>query len=428
MAKKNVNTNLVVILLVLAGLLGCALPAQAGNLEPPAAPAPTMKTLDEVEPRIPISSVPYTISVSGSYYLTGNLTYTGPQGAITVTVNNVTIDLMGYTLSGPGSGYNMGVYMVGRNNVEIRNGTVRAFGSHGIYEQDWNNGKGHRVINVRAVSNVGSSGIYLEGYDHQVKGCTAAANGEKGIYVGRGSIVTDSTAYSNQGHGISTVNSCMVTGNTVYSNQGNGINTGGSCSVIGNTANENQGIGINVLSACTVINNTAYGNLSDGIQIDSGGTVSGNTACSNHGHGIYADRHGIMVTGNTVELNDRCGIKADERSRVTGNITNSNGSSASDAGIWVGRWCVVKGNTVRAEQDGIYADGDKNSIEENQVLNSIINGINVAGSSNIIIKNQVSGFGTPNYTIAAGNAYGQIINVAGGGSFVNTDPTANFEF
>ncbi|MBA7679146.1 hypothetical protein ES703_87429 [subsurface metagenome] len=39
-----------------------------------------IKTLDEVEPRIPISSVPYTISESGSYYLTGDLTYTTTTG------------------------------------------------------------------------------------------------------------------------------------------------------------------------------------------------------------------------------------------------------------------------------------------------------------------------------------------------------------
>ena len=31
------------------------------------------KTIDEAEPRIPISSLPYTISQSGSYYLTGHL-------------------------------------------------------------------------------------------------------------------------------------------------------------------------------------------------------------------------------------------------------------------------------------------------------------------------------------------------------------------
>jgi hypothetical protein len=47
-----------------------------GVLTPPGSPAPTMKTLSQVEPRTPISSVPYTITESGSYDLTTNLTST----------------------------------------------------------------------------------------------------------------------------------------------------------------------------------------------------------------------------------------------------------------------------------------------------------------------------------------------------------------
>ena len=44
-----------------------------GSLTPPGAPGETMKALAQVEPRTPISSLPYTISESGSYYVTGNL-------------------------------------------------------------------------------------------------------------------------------------------------------------------------------------------------------------------------------------------------------------------------------------------------------------------------------------------------------------------
>ncbi len=48
MAKKLLNKNLMVILLVLVGFMGYSFLTRAGNLNPPASPAPTMKTLDEI--------------------------------------------------------------------------------------------------------------------------------------------------------------------------------------------------------------------------------------------------------------------------------------------------------------------------------------------------------------------------------------------
>src|SRR5262245_25481316 len=69
-----------------------------GALTPPGAPAPTMKTLAQIEPRTPISSAPFTISSPGSYYLTTNVTVSTGD-AITITVNNVTLDLNGFTIA-----------------------------------------------------------------------------------------------------------------------------------------------------------------------------------------------------------------------------------------------------------------------------------------------------------------------------------------
>ena len=65
-----------IALLLTCNLQPPALLAQ-GSLTPPGPPALTMKTLQQVEPRVPISSAPFTISQPGSYYLTTNLTVSG---------------------------------------------------------------------------------------------------------------------------------------------------------------------------------------------------------------------------------------------------------------------------------------------------------------------------------------------------------------
>ena len=339
MAKKIVNTNLVVALLVVTAVLGYGLIGKAGNLEPSAAPAPTMKTLDEVEPRIPIQSLSgnanfeYIISSSGSYYLTGNVTTT--KIAISVTADNVTIDLMGFSLVGPDSGTNYGIYMISRSNVEIRNGTVRDF-YMGIYEGN-NLGNGHRVIDVRVISNT-LRGINLIGKGHVVKGCTVSDNGTSaasnvyGIYTGLGRTVTGNTVNENGTsasgyvYGIGAESSSTVTGNMVYNNGDSatgsyiyGIYVGLGSTVTGNTVNENG----------TSASGDVYG-----IRTDSASTVTGNTAYHN----------GASATGSKVY-----GIYTGSGSTVTDNTARDNGDSATGSsvfGIWLGGYNLVDQNTA----------------------------------------------------------------------------------
>ncbi len=90
--KKYMKINYVVMLCCLAVPSAFA----QGPLTPPGAPAPTMKTLDQIRPGIPITNLPFTISSWGHYYLTGNLTvFDTNQPAITVSAGGVTIDLNG---------------------------------------------------------------------------------------------------------------------------------------------------------------------------------------------------------------------------------------------------------------------------------------------------------------------------------------------
>ena len=230
-----------------------------------------------------INSLPYTINSQGSYYINKNLSSTG--NGILVKRNNVTIDLRGYTIRGPGTGVNYGIYMqgagAGLTNVEIKNGTVRNFGHSGIRES-YASGKNHRVINVRAISN-GVYGIGLNGSNHLIEGCTVSHNGNVGIYNGGyGSTITGNTSYHNKGAGIHAGDGCTVTGNTAYDNENGGITAFDGSTVSGNTAYSNGGDGIKTDSGCTVKNNTANYNQYDGINPGSYNLVDGNTAYDNN--------------------------------------------------------------------------------------------------------------------------------------------------
>ena len=77
-----------------------------------------------------ISSLPFTISTSGTYVLSGNLTDAGPDIAITVEASNVVIDLKGFTLSALPTTNNksFGIFVRDTNeDFAIQNGEITGF-------------------------------------------------------------------------------------------------------------------------------------------------------------------------------------------------------------------------------------------------------------------------------------------------------------
>jgi hypothetical protein len=180
-----------------------------------------------------ITYVPYIIEQPGFYFLTRNLTYSGGGEAILVNADNVTIDLMGFSLSGTTS--SIGIDMSGRTNVEVRNGTVRGF-SNGIMEAG--DGSTHRVINIRAIDN--QMGIDLRGDRHLIKSCTVLNNTQYGIDIYSGLIID-----------------CVV------SNNYRGINMNGPGTVLGNTCIDNSYtnfmFGLGSATAILVDRNSAFG-------------------------------------------------------------------------------------------------------------------------------------------------------------------------
>jgi hypothetical protein len=148
---------------------------------------------DEV--RTPISSLPVTINQPGSYYLTGN--FNGSSGGIDITYNDVTLDLMGFTIDGGGAVSDYGINIT-VSNVTIQNGTVRGFGLAGNY-QDSTAASYARLMDVQVLGNgtLGSgSGIYLASINNHLERCTAGDNGGYGIYAGNSSKL-DNNIYSN---------------------------------------------------------------------------------------------------------------------------------------------------------------------------------------------------------------------------------------
>jgi hypothetical protein len=184
-----------------------------------------------------ITSVPYAINQPGFYYLGGNLTATG--NGITVNNSDVTLDLMGFTLTGPGryavpntSGIKFGNSV---QNVEIRNGTIRDFVSAVGNVLDINYYSNNRIINVRMTNN--ENGVCMRGFNLLIKGCTIY-NGNSGIAIIDGSgTVSDNVIDSHRDYAIN-INSGVwtITRNTLVNATGV-LRFYAAGSIIGNTIN-----------------------------------------------------------------------------------------------------------------------------------------------------------------------------------------------
>ena len=252
-----------------------------GSLTPPGPPGPTMLTLSQVEPRTPISSLPFTITTPGSYYLTGNLSPGVNQNGIIVAADNVTIDLNGFTLSGGGGGSGEAIWAAtARQNVVIRNGTVRNWPGSGVNLYD----SGSVLItveNIQSISN-GFTGIAVWNGSH-VKDCLTVGNGIRGILVANDTVVEHCKASGNLSMGIGAGTGCQLLDNLSETN-GTGLSIAGPNNIVSgnivrfNTANYSivQGNQLDLL-LCQVpetISWPAHVKLAGSLSVTSGNAIT----------------------------------------------------------------------------------------------------------------------------------------------------------
>src|SRR5271166_3703519 len=131
-----------------------------------------------------ITSLPFTITASGNYYLPANLTFAAPGGAaITVAASQVVLDLNGRTLaSNAGSAFTIGVYVFNQVDVTVQNGDIDGFGYAGVYlaPNSTDNNMKNTVDNVKFNNDL-IGVLSVSGQSNWVKNCIIDG-GDIGIY------------------------------------------------------------------------------------------------------------------------------------------------------------------------------------------------------------------------------------------------------
>ena len=415
--------------------------ATAGTLNPPTAPGSTMKTLDEVQPRIAVNdentpgdaSSVYKITEPGSYYLTDNLYANGKHGVL-IEADDVTLDLMGFriwasyeTANPPANTAFDGIYIhdSGRN-IEIRNGTINS--THEVGTGRFRNGiyspfqpftsyysRYLRIYNIR-VFRCSDYGIITNGYYATVQDCHAAENGDTGIAASAG-IITNCVAYQNNGKGIS-ANGCVVTGCKSLGNYGGcGIYLGDRGVATENSVSNNSEVGIEAGDNCVINRNAIATNSGNGITAGAGSKVHDNTVAGSGAIGIEAG-NGCVLVGNTVSSSADNGIEASDGVTLDKNSSFAN----SQNGIKVAAGCVVTNNTAyQNSASGIYT-GLSAVIKNNNAYDNDSSGIYVGGYGSTVVgnaarNNQSYGIYMTAYGLVDQNAaYG---NNQSGGSYDN---------
>lgn len=401
--------------IALCGMLGLLLASAGvafsqGSLTPVSAPVRSMRTLLQVQPRVPVQTLPYVIDQPGSYYLTGNLS--GATG-IVIEASNVTLDMQGFDLVGAGPSVAEGIRVDDDGpyeNVVIRNGKIRNWGDYGIdastasfcHFEDLqlldNSGVGlaagasARVIDCTVIRSGDGDGI-VTGPHSIIQGGLVSGNEGIGINAGDFSIVNDSVAASNAVHGIEVGMSSTVRDCTTEDNLVNGIWAGPSSVIISSTANDNGEVGIYTSFASEVGDCTANNNGTVGIVVNEYGMARDSVAMFNGSHGInafmatsiircgsYANGgHGIAAGPNntisecTVADNTLRGIHVSDNNTIRGCTVSGN----QNEGIYAGSGNTIKDCTVNQNHDAGIVAADDNVIEGCTVIDNQSTGISV---------------------------------------------------
>jgi len=373
-----------------------------GSLTPPGAPGPTMKSLDQIEPRTPISFLPFTITTPGSYYLTTNLTGVANQNGISISTNNVTIDLNGFTLSGGGGGSGEAIWSpTAQQNLIVRNGTVRNWPGSGINFYD--GGSSLTIVqNIQSISN-GFTGFAIKN-GSRVTDCIATGNGLRGFIVDNDCLVEHCKAAGSALFGIGAGSNCQLLNNQSIGNT-NGLSITGTNNIVAgnivrlNMANYSlaQGNQLDLL-LCQVpetISWPAKVKLAGSMSVTSGNAITINAS------GVTVDLNGFTISSTENPAGTSAAIFLGTVTNVTilngiisSGVVNNAGTYSGKGfgyGIFTGTGATsnvrVSGISVSGCQNVGIALGDDDSLVESCTVTTMgASGISATVVSNSKVK------------------------------------------
>ena len=366
-------------------IVTAAVHGQGSLTPPPGAPAPVMKSLDQVEARTPLvagqpgvsidANGTITISQPGSYYLTGNLTITtaGASG-IVISSSNVSLDLNGFSLictqANGGAAINYG----SNKSISIRNGIVAGgtTQSGGTFTlAGWGYGVnssqpagGPVRVSDLIVRGVRSRGLFLGTSNgcvaercivdtcgemgisaHTVRDCVVLAANSDGIWTGNspnGGLVSNCHSESV---GLSFAMGIDASGAMVTNSRGSSASSVG---ILALEARDSYGsssasIGMSVTqgaTGCTGIS-TAVSGTHDGIEVE-GIATNCNGSSSSGGEGVNA----VTATGCQGSSASGIGLKATVAMNCRGTSVSGIGLNATLATGCVGH--RLSGTAIQA--------------------------------------------------------------------------------